>query len=174
MAAGDESSGEGADDRSKPLERTTTMMRFQIQRCNRPMSSTHEPAAVRLRPPFPPFSSCQWPGSPSTVRRQQQTGHHQRRPSSTNQTHLAIQIRRPQETHLVSFIHHLHLIRPFNLLHTNEPGDPSRPRLFRLSHHPPATDPDGLKPISPSDGQQCPNPLPRQQLLSDASSPIHL
>ncbi|KAL5988988.1 hypothetical protein ACLOJK_027090 [Asimina triloba] len=31
MAAGDESSGEGADDRSKPLERTATMMRFQIQ-----------------------------------------------------------------------------------------------------------------------------------------------
>ncbi|KAL5979754.1 hypothetical protein ACLOJK_041401 [Asimina triloba] len=46
MAAGDESSGEGADDRSKPLERTATMMRFQIQRCNRPMPSTHEPAAL--------------------------------------------------------------------------------------------------------------------------------
>ncbi|KAL6009568.1 hypothetical protein ACLOJK_022798 [Asimina triloba] len=30
------------------------------------------------------------------------------------------------------------------------------------------------KPISPSDGQQCLNPSPRQQLLSDASSPIHL
>ncbi|KAL5980095.1 hypothetical protein ACLOJK_036562 [Asimina triloba] len=33
MAAGNESSGEGADDRSKPLERTATTMRFQIHRC---------------------------------------------------------------------------------------------------------------------------------------------
>ncbi|KAL5977351.1 hypothetical protein ACLOJK_021697 [Asimina triloba] len=32
MAADDESSGEGADDRSKPLERTATTTRFQIQR----------------------------------------------------------------------------------------------------------------------------------------------
>ncbi|KAL5986798.1 hypothetical protein ACLOJK_015132 [Asimina triloba] len=31
MVAGDESSGEGADDRSKPLERMATTTRFQIQ-----------------------------------------------------------------------------------------------------------------------------------------------
>ncbi|KAL5980663.1 hypothetical protein ACLOJK_028571 [Asimina triloba] len=61
MAAGDESSGEGVVDRSKPLERTAITTRFQIQQRR---------AAACLQPATPssPIQTRQHPSSPPHLR----------------------------------------------------------------------------------------------------------
>ncbi|KAL6003760.1 hypothetical protein ACLOJK_004306 [Asimina triloba] len=61
MAARDESSDEGAVDRSKPLERTAIMTRFQIQQ--RRAAACLQPAA-----PSSPIQTRQHPSSPPRLR----------------------------------------------------------------------------------------------------------